>query len=60
MMRQTAVDMENSEYLLDANNTLTRKCKPYYLCCLLISHAIVYGLGFYSGYLYSENRDGSN
>lgn len=66
MMRQTAVDMENSENLIKINDgysevyfTKTRKCKcPFFI--LIISHLLLYGFGFYSGYLYSENSlDGS-
>ena len=56
MLRRTAVDMEQSENLLDMNDGETvrylynSKCKKSLLCAsLLITHLIMTGLGVFSG-----------
>ena len=52
MLRQTAVDMENSENLLDGETIVYNHGKKYLVggCCLVISYGISFALGFFSGY----------
>ena len=63
MLRQTAVDMENSEQLLKSGDaeTLIYKHRGRCMmktCCLFISYLMFFGLGGYIGY-YANNCDGS-
>lgn len=62
MLRRTAVDMEQSENLLDMNDGETvrylynSKCKKSLLCAsLLITHLIMTGLGVFSGLYLCQN-----
>ena len=62
MFRQSAVDMENSETLLmDDPDVSVYNARAKYLgvvCVLVLSHGLVFSLGFYGGYLVS--CDGSD
>ena len=62
MLRRTAVDMEQSENLLDMNDGETvryvynSKCKIPLICTsLLITHLIMTGLGVFSGLYLCQN-----
>ncbi len=63
MMRHTAVDMENSENLLDKDDghplfyNSRKKCVMT-ACLLILSYGLSYGLGVYTGYK-ANNCDGS-
>lgn len=61
MLRQTAVDMENSQNLLDGEtivyNSMSKDlCKGF---CILLSYSFLVGLGFYIG-INANSCDGSN
>lgn len=60
MLRQTAVDMENSQNLLDGETFVYNHRGKYLVggCCLIISYGIFFTLGFFSG-LNSNVCDGS-
>ena len=63
-MRSNAVDMENSENLLNGGDPYSqlyyyRGKKLGYLCCLIISYGFFYALGFYTGYMDKDKCDGS-
>ena len=61
MLRRTAVDMEQSENLLDMNDGETvryiynSKCKNSLICASLITHLLVAGLGVFSGLYLCQN-----
>ena len=62
-MRQSAVDMENTQNLLEGEDahTIIYKSRKKYLtmiCFLGISYAMFFSLGFYAGYM-NEVCDGS-
>ena len=64
MLRQTAVDMENTEELLskdDGYSTFDEsRRKNFGLgCCLILSYSFFYVLGFYGGYMSEGKCDGS-
>ena len=64
MLRQTAVDMENTEALISKDDGYSmfyesRKKNLGLGCCLILSYTFFYVLGFYGGYMSEEKCDGS-
>ena len=64
MMRRTAVDMENSEQLVNGGDAYSqvyysRGKKLGFGCCLILSYGFFYALGFYAGYMEEGKCDGS-
>ena len=63
MMKQSAIDMENSENLLEegTENIVYNSRQKYMIgtCCLFISYGMVFGLGFFVGYN-ADLEDGSS
>ena len=61
MLRQTAVDMENSQNLLDGETIVyNSRCNSLFKgCCLVLSYTFLVGLGFYIGFN-ANSCDGSN
>ena len=62
-MRQSAVDMENTENLLEGEDAYTvvyksRKKHLTMICFLCISYGMFFSLGFYAGYM-NDLCDGS-
>lgn len=65
MLRQTAVDMENTEDLLSKNDGYSmfynsRRKNLGLGCCLILSYSFFYVLGFYGGYMGEGKCDGSD
>jgi hypothetical protein len=62
-MKQSAIDMENSENLLEGGteNIVYNSRQKYMIgtCCLFISYGMVFGLGFFVGYN-ADLEDGSS
>ena len=62
-MRRSAIDMENSENLLEGGTEkiVYNSRKKYMIgtCCLVLSYCMVFGLGFFVGYN-SDLEDGSS
>jgi len=65
MIRQSAVDMENSENLLGEDpNVSVYNARAKYIgitCCLILSYGMFFSLGFYEGSVIScdGSLDGS-
>jgi hypothetical protein len=65
MLRQSAVDMENSQNLLgEGVDGSVYQARAKYLgitCCLILSYGMFFSLGFYEGYLasYDGSLDGT-
>ena len=64
MIRRTAVDMENSEQLVNGGDAYSqvyhsRRKKLGFGCCLILSYVFFYFLGFYAGYMEEGKCDGS-
>ena len=66
MLRQTAVDMENSENLLDGETIVynsrcnNNRCNDLFKgCCLILSYSFLVGLGFFIG-INANSCDGSS
>ena len=67
MLRQTAVDMENTEnttHLLNREDGYSvfynsRRKNLGLGCCLILSYSFFYVLGFYGGYMSEGRCDGS-
>jgi hypothetical protein len=65
MLRQTAVDMENTEELISKDDGYSlfyasRRKNLGLGCCLILSYSFFYVLGFYGGYMSDGMCDGSN
>jgi len=65
MLRQTAVDMENTEDLLSKNDGYSifyesRRKNLGLGCCLILSYSFFYVLGFYGGYMSEGKCNGSD
>jgi len=63
MLRQTAVDMENTEDLISKDDGYSmfydsRRKNLGLGCCLILSYTFFYVLGFYGGYMSEERCDG--
>ena len=64
MLRQTAVDMENTEVMINKDDGYSMfyesRIKNLGLgCCLILSYTFFYVLGFYGGYMSEDKCDGS-
>ena len=64
MLRQTAVDMENTEALINKDDGYSifydsRRKNLGLGCCLILSYTFFYVLGFYGGYMSEGRCDGS-
>ena len=65
MLRQTAVDMENTEELISKEDGYSlfyesRRKNLGLGCCLILSYSFFYALGFYGGYMKDGKCDGSH
>jgi len=65
MLRQTAVDMENTEAMISKDDGYSmfydsRRKNLGLGCCLILSYTFFYVLGFYGGYMSEGRCDGSN
>ena len=61
-MRKTQANIESQEELLSTQTVKKSKCKMFLLGCnIVISYALVYGLGFGTNYIINKNKlcDGS-